>query len=110
MKRKTEDIANIMVELCELWLAHPNLRLAQLLGNYKKSDTYYLEDEEYIKRLKRFYKFSNMNYDLEILKHSPSYREEADIDEKTGKVSREHLDNCSGCDLCEGQDKEEYED
>jgi hypothetical protein len=24
-----------------------------------------------------------------------------DIDNKTGKLSREHLDNCSGCSLCE---------
>jgi len=37
----------------------------------------------------------------EMLKGFSDVLEDKNIDPETGKISREHLDDCSGCSLCE---------
>ena len=58
--RNPERINNILKLIQEIWEAHPDLRLCQLIGNcfWHKHDLYYVEDEELEKRLNEVYKIS----------------------------------------------------
>ena len=51
----TEKIEKILNEIKAIWRDYPDLRLGQLILNAFTSDFYYVEDDEFIKRLKDFY-------------------------------------------------------
>ena len=55
--RAAARIPYILVEIEEMWRAHPDLRLGQLIMNVvdNRDVLYYLEDEELLKRLRDFY-------------------------------------------------------
>jgi len=57
MARDAARIPYIMVEIEEIWRAHPSLRLGQLIMNVIDDGgvLYYLEDEELLKRLRAEY-------------------------------------------------------
>ena len=54
--RKKDRIDSIVTKLEEIWVQFPDLRLGQLLLNVSKDpELYYLEDEELIEKLEKFY-------------------------------------------------------
>ena len=55
--RDVNRIDSILVELSEIWHEFPDMRLMQLLLNLPISDAfmYYVEDEELIKQLRKYY-------------------------------------------------------
>lgn len=58
-----EHKAEVITRLSVLWLKHPELRLAQLIGNVYPCgpdtgghiDPYHVEDYEFVKELEKFY-------------------------------------------------------
>lgn len=53
--RDPNRIEPILETIRKIWLERPDYRLMQLLGNVYRKDPYYVEDEELIHRLERFY-------------------------------------------------------
>lgn len=54
--RDINRIDSILKELGEIWKEYPDLRLGQLILNtIKDPQLYYIEDEDLIIRLKKFY-------------------------------------------------------
>lgn len=55
--RKKERIPKILAEIQKIWEDNPDLRLGQLINNAISSDTvlYYIEDNDLLDYLKRFY-------------------------------------------------------
>lgn len=50
--RDPDRIGNVLIELGVYWSRHPDLRLAQIIGNVTGStDPYYFEDDELLTRL-----------------------------------------------------------
>lgn len=49
-----EQKRNVVERVYALWIAHPELRLGQLLGNVFR-EMYYVEDIELVQTLERFY-------------------------------------------------------
>lgn len=57
MDRNEEYIQTILEELKEVWCAHPQMRLAQLILNLTDTNPafYYLEDKDFINALSSYY-------------------------------------------------------
>lgn len=55
--RKPERIPDILNQLKDLWEKHPDMRLAQLIGNLQTvdGDLYHVEDQALIDKLKKLY-------------------------------------------------------
>lgn len=55
--RDINRIDQILAELSEIWHEFPDMRLMQLLLNLPISDAfmYYIEDEDLIKQLRKYY-------------------------------------------------------
>ena len=55
--RDPQRIPKILARLAHLWQQHPQLRLAQLIGNvfHRERDPYHLEDESFIAELEKYY-------------------------------------------------------
>ena len=59
LQNKPQDskrIPKILKRLENLWLKNPDLRLWQLISNGVQGNAYYIEDEELMVKLERFYK------------------------------------------------------
>lgn len=48
-------IETIVDRLKRVWLLHPELRLAQLIGNVHQTDPYYIKDVDFVKMIEAFY-------------------------------------------------------
>ncbi len=56
MLRSKLHIFKIMTLIFKIWIAYPDLRFCQLIGNcFKDPDVYYQEDEELVQKLKERY-------------------------------------------------------
>ncbi|OGY67468.1 MAG: hypothetical protein A3H63_01060 [Candidatus Harrisonbacteria bacterium RIFCSPLOWO2_02_FULL_45_10c] len=55
-RRDSKQIAKIIGRLEKLWCGRPYLRLGQLISNVFRQDFYFLEDEELLDGLEKFYK------------------------------------------------------
>lgn len=53
--RVPKRIYKLMKRLEKLWKKHPDLRLAQLIGNVWRGDPYYVEDEDFIGKMEDAY-------------------------------------------------------
>jgi uncharacterized protein YihD (DUF1040 family) len=53
--RDTKRIPEILAKLRKVWEEHPDMRLAQLLGNIFDKLPYYMEDDEFIKAIEAYY-------------------------------------------------------
>lgn len=56
--RDPERIDDVLAELEEYWKEHPDLRLAQIIGNISQArghgrDPYHMEDDEVLETLKK---------------------------------------------------------
>lgn len=60
------EIDTALERIREVWMAHPELRLGQLLSNVKSnSDLYYIEDEDLVNKVEDFYSERPQLYDTE---------------------------------------------
>ncbi len=60
--RNPNRIPKILKELEDFWMAYPDLRLGQIIENvkpltkYKDSDTFFMEDDEFLRGLEELRK------------------------------------------------------
>lgn len=60
------EIDTALERIREVWMAHPELRLGQLLSNVKSnSGLYYIEDEDLVNKVEDFYSERPQLYDTE---------------------------------------------
>ena len=55
MPRDPDRIPVILQRIEQVWERYPDLRFGQLLLNVFRSDFYYVEDEEFARRVEGFY-------------------------------------------------------